>query len=259
MNVRSLWMPVLLGLLIPAAARAKTFNLMEIVQVEGTVMDQPADGSKPYALETNRTVQKGDTLTCNDKSWVILKTHKGDRIGLNGYNGQTIVNVDEFYIEGPDRQIRLALQKGVLDLKTNGAGSRQSFFEINCGSVVAAISDTQTILSYNPTEDHLKVQYLRGKLSVIDKNNEHQFGIRPVFGSGNNRVDDVRHPNTASDSGDNQEYIPEGSEFNWKGGVLADKNPLPMDETDADNFKRFFNQKPPLAPSDNNFLLSGSD
>ena len=47
--------------------------------------------------------------------------------------GPTMVNIDEFFIEGPDRQIRLVLQQGVLFLKTNGYGSRQSFFEINTG------------------------------------------------------------------------------------------------------------------------------
>ena len=83
--------------------------------------------------------------------------------------------IDEYYIEGPDRQIRLILQKGSLLLRTNGCGSRQSFFEINAGSVVSSIDDTHTILSYDPAKEHLKVQYFEGKLTVIDKDNELKF------------------------------------------------------------------------------------
>lgn len=258
MRVQYLWIPALLGFLVPSTPWAKTFNMLDVNQVEGTIMVQPADGSNPYALQTGSTVQKGDTLTCYDQSWAILKTHKGDLIGLDGHDGQTTVNVDEYYIEGPDRQIRLVLQKGILMLKTNGCNSRQSFFEINSGAEVTAIGDCQAILTYDPSDEHLNVRYIRGKLSVIDKNNEHQFGIQPVFGSSNNHVEDVRHPTTASDDGENQEYIPEASEYNWKGGVLVDKNPQPMDELDMVNYKRFFNMEDPLEAIGNNILMSDS-
>jgi hypothetical protein len=242
---------------LPDSTEKGSFNEAVVDKLDGTIMVQPGDGSKPYALETGSSVKKGDTLTVYDQSWVILKTHKGDRIGLNGYPGQTVVSIDEYYIEGPDRQIRLILQKGILMLKTNNCGSRQSFFEINVGSVVAAIGDTQTVLNYDPAQSHLKVQYLRGKLTVIDKNNEHKFGVQPVIGS---HIVDVRDKSSIADAEDeNLEYIPEGSEYNWKDGLLADKAPSPIDELDANNFKRFFNFQPPLPPTDNNILLQGSD
>jgi|GEM_PF-2212976 len=232
------------------------YNLNEamVEKLEGTIMVQHANDAKPSALQTLSTIQKGDVLYVYDKSWVILKDHKGDRIG---FNGGTVVIVDEFYIEGPDRQIRLLLQKGSLLFRTSGCNSRQSFFEINSGSVVTAINDTQAILSYDPAETHLKVQYLRGKLSVIDKNNEHKFGVQPVIGS---HVVDVRDKKTVADSeNETLEYIPEGSEYNWKDGVLADKAPSPIDELDANNFNRFFNGEPPLPPSNKNMLLNGSN
>ncbi len=84
-------------------------NEARVDKLEGTIMVQKNNGSKPFALETGSTVEKGDTLTAYDQSWVILKTHKGDRIGMEG---DTVMTVDEYYIEGPDRQIRLILNKG---------------------------------------------------------------------------------------------------------------------------------------------------
>lgn len=228
----------------------------QVDKLDGTVMVKHADGSPPTALGSFSTVQKGDIIHVFDKSWLVLKDHKGDRIG---FRDDTVVIVDEFFIQGPDRQIRLLLEKGTVLLKTSGCDSRQSFFEINSGSVVTAIGDTQSILTYDPIVDSLKVEYLRGKLSVIDKNNEHQFGIQPVFGSANNHVEDVRHPSTASDAGDNQEYIPEGSEYNWKGGVLTDKEPQPMNDVDVVNLKRFFAYQEPVTAGENDVLLNGSD
>ena len=206
-------------------ATSPTFNDCKVDKLEGTIMVQRNDGSKPFALETGSTVQKGDTLTVYDKSWVILRTHKGDRIGVDG---DTVVTIDEYYIQGPDRQIRLILNKGSLLLQTNGCGSRQSFFEINTGSVVCSIDDTHSILSYEPVKEHLKVQYFEGKLSVIDKDNEQKFK-------------DMH------------------TEHNWNSGKMSEEEPVPVDEVDVVNFNRFFNVEPRLAPTDNNMLLTGND
>ena len=213
------------SLLLPMGLLGKTFNEVAVLQLEGTVMVQPGDGSKPYALETGSTVQKGDTLTVYDKSWVILKTHKGDRIGIDG---GSVVNIDEYYIEGPDRQIRLVVQKGSLLLKTNGCGSRQSFFEINTGSVVTSINDTRSIVSYDPTQEELTVKYFGGKLTVIDKDNEEKFKI-------------------------------EHSENTWHAGKMAKEEPDPVDEVDVVNYNKFFDGQPRIAAPRNNFLLPGSD
>src|SRR5580658_9065270 len=200
-------------------------NEARVDKLEGTIMVQKSDGSKPFALETGSTVEKGDTLTTYDQSWVILKTHKGDQIGIDG---GSVVNIDEYYIEGPDRQIRLVLQKGSLLLKTSGCGSRQSFFEINSGSVVTSINDTHSILSYDPVKESLLVKYFNGKLTVIDKDNEQKFKV-------------------------------EHSENTWQSGKMAKAEPDPVDELDVVNFNNFFNGDPRIAPPSNSFLLSGSD
>ncbi len=212
-------------LFLTTGLSATTFNELTIDLIEGTVMVQPVDGSKPYAIETGSTLQKGDTISCYDKSLVILKTHRGDRIGLDS---NTSVNIDEYYLEGPDRQIRLVLQKGNLLLRTNGCGSRQSFFEINSGSVVTSIDATHSILSYDPAKESLVVKYFTGKLSVIDKDNEQKFKV-------------------------------EHSENSWQAGKMAKEEPDPVDEVDVVNFNKFFNGEPRIAPPNNDFLLMGND
>ena len=214
-----------LALLLPAGLSAKTFNELTVDKIEGTVMVQPADGSKPYAIQTGTTLQKGDTLSSYDKSWVILKTHRGDKVGVDS---GTVMNIDEYYLEGPDRQIRLVLQKGTLLLRTNGCGSQQSFFEINTGSVVTSINNTHSILSYDPAKESLQVKYFTGKLSVIDKDNEQKFQV-------------------------------EHSENTWQSGKMAKAEPDPVDELDVVNFNKFFNGDPRIAPPSNDFLLTGSD
>jgi hypothetical protein len=209
--------------LLPAGpwAASKAYNEAQVLRLEGTIMVEHANGSKPTALQTGSMVEKGDVLTVYDKSWVILRTHKGDRIGIDG---GSVVVIDEYHIEGPDRQIRFVLQKGVLMLKTNGSDSRQTFFEINAGSVVSAINDTQTILTYDPEKDRLRVQYMNGKLTVIDKDSEQKFKV-------------------------------EHSEHNWEGGKKAEEEPLPLDELDVVNYKRFFEIEPRLKPQSNNMVL----
>jgi hypothetical protein len=205
-----------------------SFNDAVVVQVDGTIMVQHADGSAPTALMTDSTVEKGDTLTCYDQSWVILRDRKGDRIGLDGLNGPTVVNIDELHIEGPDRQIRLLLQKGTLMLRINGNDSRQSFFEINTGSVVTSANDTQARLAYVPGQTPLMtVQYFTGDLSVIDKDHEEKMQVNHC-------------------------------ERHWKNGSMAEKDPEPLDELDWTNYNKFFDGEPQVAPGDNNFLLAGS-
>jgi hypothetical protein len=200
-------------------------NEAQVDKLEGTIMVQHPDNSKPTALQTLSTIQKGDILYVYANSWVILKDHKGDHIGIDG---GTIVIVDEFYIQGPDRQIRLLLQKGSILLKTSGCGSRQSFFEINSGSVVTSINDTQSILSYDPGKELLTVKYFTGKLTVIDKDNEQKFKV-------------------------------EHSENTWQDGKMAKAEPDPVEEWDVVNFNKFFDGDPRLPPPNNDFLLPGSD
>ena len=199
-------------------------NEMMVDKLDGTIMVSHSNGSKPSPLETLSTVEKGDVLTVYDKSWVILKDHKGDRIGLDS---GTAVVVDEFYIQGPDRQIRLVLQKGILLLKVSGCGSRQSFFEVNSGSVVSSINDSQSVLGYDDKKDDLRVQYFWGKMTVIDKDNEQKL---------------------------KNEY----TEHNWEKGKMLEEEPIPVDELDRVNFNRFFSADPRLEAPDNNMLLRGN-
>jgi hypothetical protein len=202
---------------------SRNFDLNEarVYKLIGTVMVQHADGSKTTALETFDTVQKGDVITVYDESWVIFKTRRGDKFGLDG---NTVLTIEEYYFGGPDRQIRLILQKGSLLLKTNNVDSRQSFFEINTGSVVTSIGDTESIFTYDKAKDQLAVQYMRGKLKVIDKNEE-------------------------------QKFVYENTIHHWEAGVMKEVEAQPMDELDGINFKKFLNGERRLPPTDTNMLL----
>ncbi len=217
-----------LALILPTFLWATAYNEMEVVSLQGTIMVQHPNNLPPTALMTGSTVEKGDILTCYDQSWVILKTHSGARIGLDGVSGPTVVSIDEFYLEGPDRQIRLILQKGALFLKTNGYGSRQSFFEINTGSVVTSINDTQALLTYDPDQNLLSVQHMTGDLTVIDKDHEEKFKYAH-------------------------------SERHWNNGVMTEKEAVPLDELDVINYNRFFDCQDLLAEVENNILLSGQN
>ncbi|GEM_PF-1435031 len=222
MRLNNLLLLAVLSLLVPGLLQATAYNEATVDKLNGTIMDQPADGSKPYALQTESTVAKGDILTCYDRSWVILKTHGGDRIGLSG---NTSVVIDEYYFEGPDRQIRLILKNGTLLLKTGGRGSAQSFFEINAGSVVASINDVHAILTYDPTDESFTAQYMVGKLTVIDKDHEEKFKANQT-------------------------------ENTWIAGKMKKEDPDPIDELDATNYNRFFDEQDLLADVVNNILLS---
>ena len=209
---------------LPASLWAKSYDDMAVKALDGTIMVQHADNSQPVALQTDSIMEKGDTITVYDQSWLILKSRKGDLIGLDGYNGSTVMIIEECFTEGPDRQFRLILKQGSLILKTNGCDSRQSFFEINSGSFVTSVNNVRAILTYTPAQSLLKTQYLRGKMSVIDKNTEHRMTL-------------------------------EHTENHWQNGLMVDEKTQLMDETDVVNFDRFFDGKSRLTPPDNNILL----
>jgi hypothetical protein len=158
-------------------------------------------------------------------------------------------------LEGPDRQIRLMLKNGQILLRTNDSNSKQSFFEIYCGSVVTSIGGTQAVLSYDPGDnEHLNVQYLRGKLSVIDKNNEYKFGVMPKVGSNIRNIKDKE--NTTDVTQTQLDYIPEWSELNWQSGVLVDKLPTTIEEIVKINYNRFFDAEDLIETAFNNILLN---
>ena len=216
---------------------------MQVDKLEGTIMVQHVGDAKPSALQTFSTVGKGDILTVYDKSWLILKDHRGDRIGLDG---RTVVSIDEFFIAGPDRQVRLLLQRGTLYLKTNNSSSKQSFFEVNAGQVVASVGDVQAVLSYDPDDkEHLNVQYLGGRINVIDRDKEEKFQLTESYYD--------RDAKLMKEKG-----IPNPHQVhNWENGVEVEdtEKPVAMEEIDVENFHRFFEGQRLFLPVDNNMLL----
>jgi hypothetical protein len=207
---------ILFFLVSPGLLRAEAYTDAKIKKLDGTIMVQKADGSPAFALQTGSVMEKGDVVTCYDQSWVILKDHRGDEIGLYG---DTVVGIDELYQEGPDRELRLILQRGTLYLKANDSSSRQSFFEINAGSVVTSLDDSQSIVTYDPAQTHFQVQYIRGKMRVIDKDGEHKLTV-------------------------------EGSIRDWNNNSLVQTgDPDPMDPVQITNFDRFFNGDPLIQPT----------
>ncbi|HXL73287.1 MAG TPA: hypothetical protein VN963_06640, partial [bacterium] len=216
-------------------------------KLDGTIMVEHEDNTEPTALQSGSLVEKGDVITVYDNSWVILKTHRGDRIGLTG---GTVITIDECFMLGADRQIRLLVKKGTLLLRTNGDDSRQSFFEINMGSVVASINDLQAIFLYDPSKNFLDIKYIDGKIHVIDQNHDESFMIQQSEYNGYDK---------AETSAVNGSGIPEEhTEHTWINGKMAEEEPIPMEEIDEVNFKRFFDGEKLLVPEDNNIELDDS-
>ncbi len=92
---------------------------------------------------------------------------------------------------------------------------------------MTSINDTHSILSYDPNLEHLRVQYLEGKLTVLDKDNE-------------------------------QKFKDQHTEHNWENGKMAEVEALPVDELDSVNYNRFFDAEDLLEALGNNILLSDS-
>jgi hypothetical protein len=233
--------------LVASARKRVIINEMKVLKLNGTIMAEHADKTEPTALQTGSIVEKGDIVTVYGDSWVILKTHRGDQIGLNG---NTVVTIDECYMEGPDRQVRLLLQKGTLLFHTNGDDSRQSFFEVNMGNVVASIDDLQAIFCYDPAKNFVDIKYIRGKIRVIDQTHSETFSMEQGEYNGYTR--------TQTNAGNNSEIPEEHSEHTWVNGKMAEEEPIHMEEIDEVNFKKFFSGEKPEIPGDNNIMLDDS-
>jgi len=188
-------------------SKAKGQNPEELLvfKVEGTIMVQRPKLEKPFPLQTGSVVQKGDTLTVYDGSWVVLKTRRGDRIGLDGL---TVVAIDDFYDGGPDRIVRLVLREGNILVRTQDVSSRQSFFEVDLGSVVATVKYSKATFHYEPGPLLATIQYVTGDVKVIDKDDE-------------------------------QKMLVQRSKLSWKDGHSTDERPSPMDELDVVNLDKF--------------------
>lgn len=233
--------------LYPTAHKRIPINQMDVLKIDGTVIVEHADNTDPTALQSGSIVEKGDVITVYDNSWVILKTHRGDKIGMIG---NTVVTIDECYMLGADRQMRLLVKKGTLLLRTNGDDSRQSFFEINLGGVVVSINELQAIFLYDPSKSFLDIKYIDGKIHVIDPNHDESFMIHHGEYSGSTKSE----TDAANDSGTPQEH----TEHTWENGKMAQDEPIPMEEIDEVNFRKFFDGEKLLIPEDNNIELDDS-
>jgi hypothetical protein len=189
---------------------------MQVYKLDGTIMVQRPKLEKPFPLQTGSFVQKGDTLTVYDGSWVILKTRRGDRIGLDGL---TVAAIDDFYDGGPDRIVRLVLRQGNILVKSQNVSSRQSFFEIDMGSVVATVKDSKSSFHYDPSQLLAKAQYVEGEVKVVDKDDEQKMTV----------------PRT---------------KMTWKDGHAAEEKPSPMDDLDVLNLDKFLDGEPRMTRPD---------
>ncbi|HVM32323.1 MAG TPA: hypothetical protein VMU88_04250 [bacterium] len=216
--MRRLTLVSLLGLMAcPLGASAATaYKDAAVRMLDGTVMVQKADGSPATALQTGSVVEEGDAVTVYDKSWLILKTRKGDEIG---FTGDTVASFDQLDKEGGDRELRIILYHGTLLLKATDSSSQQSYFEVHTGNLVTSLGDSQLIVTYDPAKSHTRLQHLRGRISVFDKDGEHHLKT-------------------------------EGAIWNWQDGHLVETgDPDLMDQVDVINFNHFFNGDPLIIPS----------
>jgi hypothetical protein len=222
-------------------------NEMKVYKLNGTIMVQHADGTDPTPLGTGDVVEKGDVFTVYDGSWLILKTRRGDRIG---FDGNTSVTMDECFFEGPDRQVRLLLKHGTVLLETNGDDSRQSFFEIYTGKVVTSVNDSRVILSYDDAKDAVDIKYIEGHIHVIDQTHEEVFRTESTEYNG--------YTHSSQQSEGDQGQPEEHTQHTWLAGKMQQQDPIPMEEIDELNFRRFFDGEPRAIPDDNNMLLDDS-
>ncbi len=205
---------VLLAALIPVALHAVKPPSTEatVHKVEGTIMVEhlPGSGEKEkLALQTNAVVSKGDIVTVYDKSWVILRTPKGDLIGLLG---PAVAAFDELYKEGPDRQVRVLLKSGQAFIKSKNSGSRQSFFEVHTGPLVSSFGAAKAFLEFDPKDNRVEIRYFGGKLKTLDAQKEHKYYL------------DSRRV--------------------WEKGQITQKDPAPLPLNASLDFKNFFEGKP---------------
>jgi hypothetical protein len=174
-------------------------------------MVQRAKDGKVDALQTKEVVERGDIVTVYEKSWVILKSPKGDILGLDSLTHATF---EEIFKGGSDRQIRMVLHKGDAFIKSKNSKSRQSFFEVAAGSVVASLQKARTRLTHDPKKGIFSASYFDGKMILIDASGEQKFPFREC-----KRV--------------------------WENGKMTQEDPLPLDDKEILVYKNFLKGKIP--------------
>jgi hypothetical protein len=186
-TVRFLTALITLGLL-PVMLFAQEEKLyVSVAKLDGTIMVERAKDQKKEALQTGSVVERGDIVTVHDKSWVILRSPKGDMIGLDS---QTKATFDELF-------------------KAKSSGSRQSFFEVMAGNLVASLQRVRTVLSYDPKRSLFDAKFFDGRMIVIDSEGDQVFPFRYC-----KRI--------------------------WDNGKMTQEDPLPLEEEDIQTFKDFW-------------------
>jgi len=206
---RTLLSAALAALLIPAALFAdKPTNEAKVDKLDGTIMVEHVDDAgqkQEIALQTLGVVAKGDIVTVYDKSWVILKTPKGDRIG---FLGPAVVAFDELYKGGPDRQIRILLKSGKCYIQSMNSGSRQSFFEVQTGGLVSTLGRAKCQFDYNPTDNQVEIRSFGGAIKTTDTSGDHKYYLE--------------------------------SRRDWDKGNLTQRDPQPLPDNSTLEYKTFF-------------------
>jgi len=195
--------------LLPAWVHSREEILhVNVQKMDGTIMVERAKNQKQEALQTREVVERGDVVVVYDRSWVILKSPKGDLIGLEG---PAKVTFEELYKGGSDRQLRLNLHHGRAYLRSKKAGSRQSFFEVSAGGCMIQLEKCRLLVDFEPKKNVLEIQFHDGneKTLVVDGVGEQRFPFRECM-----RV--------------------------WENGRLTQEDPVALDEKDLIAFKGFF-------------------
>jgi hypothetical protein len=205
---------VLAALLLPLSlpAEKKPSTEAKVEKLEGTIMVEHvnlAGVKENIALETLKVVSRGDVVTVYDRSWVVLRTAKGDKIGLEG---PAVAAFDELFKGGPDRQVRILLKSGTAHVRAKGAGSRQSYFEVHTGPVMSTLSGARCSFEFDPAAERVEIRSFGGKLKTTDANGDRKYYLH------SRRV--------------------------WEKGLLTQRDPLPLPANAALGFKRFFEGEP---------------
>lgn len=220
----------LLGAAAPLPADAPV-TVLTVEKLEGTAMVTRPEGKGEVALEHGEPVERGAVVRTYGKSWVILKSPKGDRVGIDA---DTETAFDEIFQSGPDRQLRILLRGGRLHLQAKASKSRQSFFEVHAGNLVVSPWKMRGTLTYLPEEGLFEVRFFGGdkpKLKSVDRQGE--VVVTVENSQSTTKVIDA--------SG--EVYFPFPSRRVWEGGSLVQEDPLPLEEGSETYFQDFFKGK----------------
>lgn len=221
------------GLFSPVglAAASRPVTVLFVEYIHGTVELFEASSNTSTSLSSDSVVPRGAKIRVLDQSYLILKSPKGDKIGVDA---GTEVDFDEIYASGPDRQLRLLLRSGRLLIQSKPSKSFQSYFEVHAGNIVFIPWKSKTILTRAPEENVFEVQFLGGdkpKIDSVDREGEIIITVK-----NNTKVTRV-----VDASG--EIFFPFPSRRVWKNGQLTQEDPLALGEAKETFFSDFFQKK----------------